>query len=65
MDEEQKVKPIIMIGLNEKGQIVVTGPIDNKSRCIELLAETIKIINGLPQKPASPIINPSSGMPLS
>ena len=53
-----KIKVILQVGINEKNQVTVSGPIQNKRMCVDLLAQAISIVNGLPDKPQSKIIKP-------
>ena len=64
MPDVKGMKPIIVIGINEAGQLMAVGPFDKKDYCISLLADTIKFavtVQAPPVKEESSIITPKPG----
>ena len=60
-----KFQPIISIGTDESGKLLVVGPFHMKEYCVSLLADTIKFAMsvGVPEKvePKSNILVPGRG----
>ena len=42
-----KVKNVLKIGFDEKGQVMVYGPLDDKKMCMFVLTEAIKIVSDI------------------
>jgi hypothetical protein len=65
MPDVKGMKPIIVIGIDEAGNLIAVGPFDKKDYCISLLADTIKFavtVQAPPAKEESNIIVPKSGV---
>jgi hypothetical protein len=58
-----KPKPVLIISLDETGKIFVSGPLDNKTLCYNLISETIKIVTLFEAKP-KPLVQPASVIPI-
>ena len=41
---ELKIKPVLIIGIAPDGRPIVSGQIENKKLCLNLLADVIKVI---------------------
>ena len=64
MPDVKGMKPIIVIGVNEEGHLMVVGPFDKRDYCISLLADTIKFavtVQAPPTKEESSIVIPKPG----
>lgn len=59
----RNIKTILTIGIDEKGRVTVSGPMDKKSTCIGLLAQAITIVNNIePPRIITPTIIPRGPM---
>lgn len=63
MPDVKGLKPIIVIGVNETGSLMVVGPFDKRDYCIALLADTIKfaLTVAAPTTEKSSIVIPKPG----
>jgi hypothetical protein len=40
----QRIRPIITVGLDDNDQVVITGPLDKKEMCLNLLVDAAKFV---------------------
>lgn len=53
--ERKVITTMITIGIDEDNRVYIKGDLKDKKKCIAVLAEAIKAVNGVEQ---SPIIRP-------